>query len=243
MFEQDVDIQTEDGICPGFFAHPDGKGPYPAVILYMDAPGIREELRNFARRIADQGYFCLLPDMYYRLGSVRFNLAKRDDAMSAVIKTCRDSIHNALIVRDTAGWLAFLSRHPQAANGPKGCVGYCMSGQYVLSAVGSYPDAFAAGATLYGVGMVTDKPDSPHLLIDKVKAELYMGFAETDPLVPDNVIPDLEAALTKHGVQYRLDVPPGTRHGYCFPERAVYKEQAAEDAWTKIFDLYQRTLK
>ncbi|MEX2450050.1 MAG: dienelactone hydrolase family protein [Rhodospirillales bacterium] len=243
MFEQDVDIPTEDGLTPSFFAHPGGKGPYPAVILYMDAPGIREELRNFTRRIADQGYFCLLPDMYYRLGSVRFDLAKRDDAMSAVIKACRDSIHNELVVRDTKGLLAFLNDCPQVSENPKGCVGYCMSGQYVLSVVGSYPDDFAAGATFYGVGMVTDKSDSPHLLIDRVKAELYMGFAETDPLVPDNVIPDLETALERHGVPYRLDVPPDTRHGYCFPERAVYKEAAAEDAWAKMLDLYKRTLR
>ena len=243
MIVQEVEVLSADGVAPAFYAHPDGDGPFPAVILYMDAPGIREELRNFARRIADQGYFCLLPDMYYRLGTTRFNLAKRDDAMSVVIKACMNSITNELVIRDTKDWLAYLDDHPKASSGPKGCVGYCMSGRYVLSAVGSYPDQFTAGATLYGVGMVTDQADSPHLLAPSIKAELFMGFAEIDPLVPDNVLPDLKTALDQNKVPYQLDVYPATRHGFCFPERAVYKKDAAEDVWVKMFDLYERRLK
>ena len=243
MIVQETEISTADGITPTFYAHPDGDGPFPAVILYMDAPGIREELRNFARRIADQGYFCILPDMYYRLGTIRFNLAKRDDAMSVVIKACMNSIANELVILDTKDWLAYLNDHPKASSGPKGCVGYCMSGQYVLSAVGSYPDEFAAGATLYGVGMVTDKPDSPHLLADKIQAELLMSFAEDDPLVPDNVMPDLKTSLDTHKVNYQLEVPSDTKHGFCFPERASYVKDAAEDVWVKLFELYEKRLK
>jgi carboxymethylenebutenolidase len=240
---QETEISTAEGMTPTFYAHPDGDGPFPAIILYMDAPGIREELRNFARRIADQGYFCLLPDMYYRLGTTRFNLAKRDDAMSVVIKACMNSITNELVIRDTKDWLTYLNDHPKVSSGPKGCVGYCMSGKFVLSAVGAYPDEFAAGATLYGVGMVTDQPDSPHLLADQIQAALFMSFAEDDPLVPDNVMPDLKTCLDAHKVTYQLEVPSGTKHGFCFPERAAYVKDAAEDVWVKLFELYERRLK
>ena len=117
-----------------------------------------------------------------------------------------------------------------------------MSGQYIVSAVGTYPSDFGAGASLYGVNIVTDKEDSPHLLAKHIQAELYFGFADTDPYVPDNVIPDLQAALDQHDVAYKLDVWPGTEHGFCFPARPLYKEEAAEKVWTLVFDLFERKL-
>ena len=67
-------------------SHPEGPGRHAPVILLMDAPGIREELRHMARRIAARGYFCLLPDLYYRLGQLRFDIARRNEAMSVVIR-------------------------------------------------------------------------------------------------------------------------------------------------------------
>ena len=225
----------------GFVVHPEGEGPFPAVILYMDAPGIREELRDFSRRIATQGYYVLLPDMYYRLGRLRFDLAGGDEERKRMF-VAMESLSNELVMRDTRGMLSFLEDQPQAAPGPKGCIGYCMSGQYVVSAAGSFPEDFGAAASLYGVGIVTDAQDSPHLLADRTRAELYLGFAETDPWVPDNVVPDLLAALDKHEVPYRIDTWPGTEHGFCFPERDAYVKDAAERVWERVFDLYARRL-
>ena len=243
MIERTHEIETMDGRMEGFAAHPDGDGPFPAVILYMDAPGIREELRDFSRRIATQGYYVLLPDMYYRLGRPRFDLAAGDEERKRMF-AAMGSLSNELVVRDTRGMLSFLADQPQVASGPKGCIGYCMSGQYVVSAAGSFPQDFGAAASLYGVGIVTDEFDSPHLLADRVGAELYFGFAETDPWVPDNVIPELIASLDKHDVRYRIDTWPGTEHGFCFPERTgIYKEEAAERVWERVFDLYARRLR
>ena len=86
MIEKDVIVTTKYGRMPTFAVCPDAPGQYPGIIFYMDAPGIREELRNMARRIARHGYFCLLPDMYYRLGLLRFDIHRRDDAMSQCIR-------------------------------------------------------------------------------------------------------------------------------------------------------------
>jgi len=117
-----------------------------------------------------------------------------------------------------------------------------MSGQYVISAAGSFPDHFAATASLYGVRIVTDEADSPHLLVPKIKSELYLGFAETDEWVPDNVIPTLRNALDENGVTYQLDICPETHHGFCFPERPNYHEASAEAVWEKVFEMYARQL-
>ncbi len=246
MTEQTVSIATTDGDMESYIFRPDESGVYPAVILYMDAPGIREELFDFCRRIAKQGYCVLLPDMYYRLGQLRFDYNELANETSDARKRmfgAMYSLSNKLIVDDTRAMLEFLAADTLVKDGPKGCIGYCMSGQYVVSAVGSFPKDFGAGASLYGVGIVTDESDSPHRLAKDINAELYLGFAETDSYVPDNVIPDLKAELDEHSVTYKLDVWPGTEHGFCFPARPLYKEDAAEQVWTIVFDLFERRLK
>ncbi|MBX6375690.1 MAG: dienelactone hydrolase family protein [Acetobacteraceae bacterium] len=243
MIEREVAVTTGHGVMPSFAVHPDGPGPWPGIILYMDAPGIREELRNMARRIARAGYVCVLPDMYYRLGLIRFDVPRRNDAMSAVIRAAMNHLTNALVMDDTAALIAWLDAQDKAKPGPVGCVGYCMSGRYVTTAAARFPHRIAAAASLYGVGIVTDEEDSPHLLLDRVRGELYYAFAEHDRSVPDHVIPALRAALAKTEVKHAIDIYPGTQHGFAFPERAVYDTLAAEDSWAKIFAMWDRCLR
>jgi len=240
-----VSVTTAAGEMESYFFKPEDFGAHPAVILYMDAPGIREELFDFCRRIAGHGYFVILPDMYYRLGKVRFDykeLSVEGSPARIQMFEAMDSLNNGLVMDDTQAILDFLDADSLVKNGPKGCIGYCMSGQYVVSAVGTYPEKFSAGASLYGVNIVTDREDSPHLLANEIQAELYFGFADTDPYVPANVIPDLQAVLDQHGVTYSLDVWPGTEHGFCFPARPLYNKDAAEQVWTLVFGLFDRAL-
>ncbi len=241
MNEFHADVTTPEGQMECFAVHPDGDGPYPAVILYMDVPGIREELRNFCRRIAEQGYFCLLPDLYYREGKLRFDLSGGEEELQKMFAAgMKLSVEG--IMRDTQGMLDYLDGNA-AVSGPTGCIGYCMSGQYVVAAAGTFPDQIGAAASLYGVRIVTNDEDSPHRLANKIKAELYLGFAQHDPYVEDNVIPDLKAALDEYGVTYTLEVHPDTEHGFCFPQRPAYAEAPAEKVWATVFELYERTLK
>ncbi len=242
MIETETHVVTRHGLMSSFLVHPESGGPFPPIILYMDAPGIREELRNLARRIARAGYICILPDMYYRLGTVRFDIPRRDDGMSGVIRAAMNSLTNALVVDDTAGILAYLDAQDAAKSGPVSCVGYCMSGQYITTVAARFPHRFVSAVSLYGVGIVTDRPDSPHLLVDKVKGELYYSFAETDGSVPDHVIPALKAALKKVRAKHTLEIQPGTTHGFQFSARADYHAMESEKVWTKMFALWQRTL-
>jgi len=243
MFEQHVSVTTKHGVMPTFVACPDGAGPFPAIIFYMDAPGTREELRNMARRIARHGYFCILPDMYYRLGTVLFDLPRRTDAMSAVIRASMNSLTNELVTDDTSAILGWLDANDRVKPGPVGCVGYCMSGQYITTVSARFPHRMAAAASLYGVKIVTDQLDSPHLLVDKIKGELYFAFAEHDAAVPDHVIPDLRAALERTDVKHTIRIFPGTHHGFAFPERAVYETVSSEQTWADMFAMWDRHLK
>ncbi len=234
------------GARPALGGWPDpgdhGDGPHPVVVMYMDAPGIREELRNFARRIAAQGYYAVLPDLYYRLGFLRFNLAKRTDKMTEMIFAAWHSLTNEGVASDTGALLAALGEDDAASDGPMGSVGYCMSGAFVTTVAGRFPDRFAANVSLYGVYIVTENDDSPHLLAPRIEGEMYYAFAEHDHWVPDNVIPDLAAALDASGVPHQIETFPGTEHGFAFPERPVYHEPSAEIVWGKMFDLYARVL-
>jgi carboxymethylenebutenolidase len=243
MIEQDVLVITRHGAMPAFTACPSEPGRYPAILFYMDAPGIREELRNMARRIARQGYFCVLPDMYYRLGQLRFDLSRRDDRMSAVIGAAMRHLDDDRVMEDTAGLLAFVDAQDRVRPGPVGAVGYCMSGRYATVTAARFPHRFAGVGSLYGVGLVTEDEASPHRLVDRIRGEMYYGFAETDGAAPPETIATLQAALDAAGVRYVLDIHPGTRHGYGFAAGAAYETIAAEKSWDRLFDLWDRTLK
>ena len=243
LIEQHVDVTTKHGKCPSFAVHPDGPGSFPGVIFYMDAPGYRVELENMARRIAKNGYFVLLPDMYYRLGTCRFDLPRRNDAMSAVIRAAMNHLTNEMAADDTGAWIAWMDAQDACKPGPVGCVGHCMSGRYVTTAAGRYPFRMACAASLYGVGITTDKEDSPHLLLDEIKGEMLYLFAEVDHAVPDEDVKKLQAALKKSKCKATLKVYKGTQHGFQFSERAPYNPTASETAWDEIFALFDRNLK
>ena len=242
MIEKSFSIKTRDGEMNCFAASPDSGGPHPAVILYMDAPGIREELRDFTRRIASQGYYCLLPDMYYRRGEERFDLSTGDEGQVRKMFAAAASLDIEMVMADTTSMLQHIDNKDNV-EGSVGCIGYCMSGRYVVAVAANFPDEFNAVASLYGVGIVTDTAESPHLLADKIKAELYLGFAEHDEYVADNVVPNLTKALDDNNVEYVIEMHAGCHHGFCFPGRGpLYNEEAAERAWTTVFDLFSRKL-
>ena len=237
MIEQDVLVTTRYGLMSSFIAAPSGGGPRPPVILYMDAPGIREELRAMARRIAARGFVCLLPDLYYRLGQLRFDIPRRNDAMSVVIRGAMASLTNAGVAEDTGGMIAFLDSQEAVKPGPVGCVGHCMSGSFVATVAARYAGRVKAAAALYGIGIVIELDDSPHRQLHRVQGELYFALAEVDPAVPANVVPELAATLQKAGVRHTVKTFAGAHHGYQFSARPDFEPVAAEQTWDELFDL------
>lgn len=240
MNELHVDIETPDGPMPTFTCWPDGEGSFPAIVFYMDAPAIREELYDMARRFAAEGYYVILPDLFYRFGHIRF--PRRNQYSRAVWRAIMADLSNAMVMDDTRALLGYMAGQDIVKPGAMACIGYCMSGRIVTTAAATFPDVFAASASLYGVGIVTSKDDSPHLGVAGIKGEIYYGFAETDGTVPSYVIPTLKAALDEGGVDYTLEIHPGTEHGFCFPEREVYDKAAAEKVYAHFIDMCRRKL-
>ena len=248
MREEVVEVETADGVMDTFVCHPEEGGPFPAVVMYMDAPGMREELRDMARRIGTVGYLVLLPNLYYRVGregSYGFDRAKirSDDAEREKMFAVMRSLSNAGVVADTGSLVAFARGHGLAAEGPMGCVGYCMSGQFVMAVAAAHADDFAAVASYFGVGIITEAEDSPHLAAARIKGEVYLGFASDDPYVPPAVLEALPGVLEKAGVRHRIEVYPETEHGFAFAEPRVSRTAAGERHWERMFALYDRRLR
>ena len=248
MREVEIAIQTAEGTMDTFICHPEEGGPFPVVIMYMDAPGIREELRDMARRIGTVGYFVVLPNLYYRTGREDHygfdrSRIRSDDGERKKMFDVMQSLTNAGIVADTGPILDLVRGDSQAAAGPLGCVGYCMSGQFVISVAAAYPGDFAAIASYYGVGIITDAEDSPHLAAGKITGEVYLAFASDDPHVPQPVVDALPGILSDAGVNHRIEIYPDSSHGFAFPQRADYNKAAAERHWERMFALYDRCLR
>ena len=248
MTEYEIEIDTGAGKMDTFICHPEEKGPHPAVIIYMDAPAIREELRDMARRIGTAGYYVALPNLYYREGregsyGFDYTLLRDDEQHLKRMFGLMSSLSNEMIVNDTKPLIEAIRNDSAAAAGPIGCTGYCMSGQFVTAVGAAYPDDFAAIASYYGVGILTDKEDSPHFNASKIKGEFYMAFAAEDPYVPQEVLDALPAAMAAAGVNHRIEIYPGTEHGFAFPERPAYNKAAGERHWERMLELFDRQLK
>jgi carboxymethylenebutenolidase len=244
MIERHIEISTKDGRMNTFICHPERSGPHPVIIFFMDAPGIREELRDMARRLSSVGYYVLLPNLYYRadveeLGPYigEANAATRQKALALM-----DTINIPMIMEDTDALIAFASTDDAASKGPMGCVGYCMSGRYAINAAVRHGAQIRAAASIYGVGLVTDQPDSPHLAARNTDARLYFGCAETDSYAPMEMIDKLRSELIDRDANAEVEIYPGTHHGFAFPQRPAYHKAAAERHWERLFALFGEAL-
>jgi carboxymethylenebutenolidase len=243
MIDQQIDIQTKDGKTTTFITHPERGGPFPVIIFYMDAPAIREELRDMARRLATSGYYVMLPNMYYRAGVMELGPINPDPNSPERKRMFElmQSLDIPKVMEDTKALLAYADGQSAANTTVVGTVGYCMSGQYAINAATHFPERVKAAASIYGVQLATDRPDSPHLAGSKTKAELYFGCAETDVYAPQEIIDKLKE--TMKGSKNEVEVYPGTHHGFAFPKRPVYHRDAAERHWERLLALYRRNLR
>jgi carboxymethylenebutenolidase len=244
MIDQQIEIPTKDGHTTTFITHPERGGPFPVIIFYMDAPAIREELRDMARRLGTSGYYVMLPNLYYRSGVMELGPIPPDPEAPERKRMFgyMNSINIPLVMEDTTALLAYADKQPAANAKIVGTVGYCMSGRYAINAATHFPDRVKAAASIYGTHLATDQPDSPHLAASKTKAELYFGCAETDIYAPQEIIEQVRQGMKTDNANAEVEIYPGTHHGFAFPKRPVYHRDAAERHWERLLALYRRNL-
>jgi carboxymethylenebutenolidase len=248
MSRQDVTIPTPDGEARAFVFTPDqGAGPWPAVIMYMDALAIRPTLFEMAGRLASNGYYVLLPDMFWRLGGyeplVPTEVFADREKTQVLFTKFMGSTDPERSMRDTGAFLDWLARQPKARADKVGVCGYCMGGMMAIRAAGSYPGRVAAAAAFHAGGLVTDTPDSPHLLAPKIRAKVLVAGADEDSYFTEAQYETLKKAFADAGVKGDVSIWRGKLHGYAPNDMPVYDEEASERHWREMLALFGETLK
>ncbi|MFE5113821.1 dienelactone hydrolase family protein [Streptomyces sp. NPDC056663] len=243
-----VDIPTQDGTADAYLTHPDDSTPHPAVLLYMDAFGLRPHLKQMADRLARAGYTVLVPNVFYRHGRAPvvelpdvIGPARRPEIFER-LGPIMTSLTPDLAMRDADAYLRWLAASPLATDGPIGITGYCMGAGLALRTAGTYPERVAAMAGFHGGRLATDSPDSPHRLADRITAELYFGHADQDPSLPPEQIDRLDEVLTAAGVRHHSEIYTGAHHGFTQADTAAYDSTADKRHWTALLALLDRAL-
>ncbi|MDB5739541.1 MAG: putative hydrolase [Alphaproteobacteria bacterium] len=243
--ETDVTVKTPDGTCDAVVFHPSTKGKWPAVLIWPDIMGLRPAFRDMGRRLAAQGYTVLVVNPFYRSAHapvIGDNFDFSNPESRARLTGFRAAMTNDGVDSDAVAYLAFLDTLPQTDKTRKaGVQGYCMGGALSFRTAAASDRIWAVGSFHGGNGLVTDKPDSPHLLIAKTHAAFLVCQAQNDDATNPKVKEDLKAAFAASAKTATVEVY-AANHGWCVPGGAVYNQAEAERAWTNLSALYKTAL-
>lgn len=244
-----VDVQTADGVADAYVAYPDDGAAHPGVLVIQDGFGLRPSLRSLADRIAAHGYAVLLPNAYYRHGRAPvvelpdfIDPAERPEIFQQVFPMIRE-LTPELLRSDVGAYLAWLEASPLVAAGKVGITGYCMGARLAVLAAAMFPERVAAVAGFHGGPLVTDTPDSPHLALGNITAELYFAHAGEDHHMTAEHIAQFDKALEAAGVRHRTEVYAGAQHGYTQADTSAYDSEADERHYRELLALFDRNLR
>jgi carboxymethylenebutenolidase len=243
--ESEVDIKTPDGIADAYLVHP-AKGSHPGVLMWPDIFGLRLAFRQMARRLAEAGYSVLVVNPFYRsqkAPTAPEHADFEDPATRTALMTLMNSLTPEKVVTDARAFVPWLDGQSSVdRKRHMASVGYCMSGGFTLRAAAAFPDRIGAGASFHGGRLVTDTPDSPHLLVPKIKAQYLIAIAESDDQREPETKNVLREAFANAKLRAEIEVYPGTIHGWCPIDAKVYNKEQAEKAWSRMLALFSTGL-
>jgi len=243
--DAEVEIKSADGTADAYFVHPE-KGSHPAVLIWPDIFGLRPAFRQMAKRLAESGYAVLVINPFYRIKKAPtapehpdFNDPPTRDALMALMHTLTPQT----AVTDAKAFVPWLDAQAAVSGKHKmATTGYCMGGPFTLRTAAAFPQRIGAGATFHGGGLVTDKPDSPHLLIPQIRAQYLFAIAANDDQRQPEAKDVLRDAFAKAKLPAEIEVYAGTMHGWCPPDSQVYNPEQAEKAWSRMLVLFKNAL-
>jgi carboxymethylenebutenolidase len=236
-----IAIATPDGVMPTHLHTPGGPGHWPAVVMLMDAPGIRPALQDLAGRLASHGFAVFLPDLFYRAGPYAPIDARKvftDPALREEHRARFMTATTAQSMADIEALLDAIARHDAAQEGPVGVVGYCMGGRLALSAAGTFGARIGVMASYHGGGMATEKPGSPHRLAPRIAARVYVAGAIEDKNFDEEQKARLITALDEAGVKATVETYPA-KHGWVPADMPAHNQAEAEHHWQTLVPLME----
>ena len=246
VVEKDVNVPMASGVSDSALFYPEGKGPWPAVLVWTDILGLRPVFREMGRRLAAEGYVVLVPNPFYRNAKApvvdgSFDFSKPEDR--AKVMPMAGALTADANISDAKSYTAFLDAQPQTDKKKKmGVQGYCMGGPLTFRTAATLPERIGAAATFHGGGLVTDKPESPHLMIPKMKAEVLCCVADNDDKRDPTAKDKLKEAFAAAHLKATVEVYEGCNHGWTVRGSQVYNEAGAERAWAALTALYKSNL-
>jgi carboxymethylenebutenolidase len=239
----DVTITTPDGMCDAYFVHP-AKGKHPAVLIWPDIFGLRPAFNQMATRLAESGYSVLVINPFYRIQKAPTSTTTTFDATTrAALTKMMGSLSPATAATDGAAFVPWLDQQPSVDKKKKmGTTGYCMGGPYTFRLAAQFPERVGAIATFHGAALASAAPDSPHLLVPKMKASALIAIAASDDMSDPKAKDLLEAAFTSASLPHEVQVYEGTKHGWCPTDSAVYDHDSAEKAWARLLFWFNKSL-
>lgn len=241
MSHAQIEVRTADGTCPAHVFTPVAAGPWPAVLMFMDGIGIRPALFAMAERLANAGYWTLLPDLFYRQGPYTPPDPRRMFADPEVradwVKRYISTVTVEGVMRDTAALLEYVAGREDVRQPRVGTVGYCMSGRFSLAAAARFPERVVAAASYHGSNLANDAADSPHRMAPAILARVYVGGASEDPSFPEEQKLRLAEALREAGVVHTIETYPA-KHGWVPADTPTHDAAAAERHWETLFKLF-----
>ena len=243
--KRELEIKTADGTAKAFGYRPEGDAKVPGVLFFIDALLVRPSMHEMAARLASKGYFVLLPDVFYRSGTIAPFDPKTiwgDEKERARLFGIMSAVSMEAAMKDTGSYLDAIDAQKDVRGGGRGIMGYCMGGRWAFAAAGHHGDRIAACASIHGGNLVTEKPDSPHLTADKITAKLYFGIADEDGSCTPEHQGTLATTLAKAHKDYQMELYKGAKHGFAVSDMPPYDRAASERHWARVETLFASTL-
>lgn len=242
---QNVSVETPDGTADCYFVHP-SSGRHPGVVIWPDILGLRPAFEQMGRRLAESGYSVLVVNPFYRQARapvVPEGATFADENVRNTVFPLAQALNADTHVTDSRAFVSWLDQQASVDTSRKiGTMGYCMGGPITMRMAAAVPDRVGAGASFHGGGLVTDGPDSPHRLVPQMDAHFLFAIAANDDEQDPEAKNVLRETYSEAGLPAEIEVYEGTMHGWCPPDSAVYHEEQAERAWSRLLALFDTAL-
>jgi carboxymethylenebutenolidase len=220
-------------------ALPAGPGPFPGVLVFMEAFGLNDYVKSECDRLARLGYAAYAPDFYR--GDI-FTYAEFDKVMGKL-----RALSDVELLADVRAAIATLDAHPAVEKAPYGAVGFCMGGRLAFLCAAELGATIGAAVSFYGGGIAPAEPSLGRpILLDKVasiQAPLQLLYGADDQSIAPEEQARLTQALSAAHKRFNLGVFPGAGHGFASRDRESYNQTASDDAWKMTADFFERYLR